>query len=180
MAITKIQSESMNLADTYAFTGTVTGAGGVNTPAFNVTMTGVSSAITEGALVTLTVFNSEILDTDNAFDTSTGKFTPQTAGKYYVEVQTHVDRGGSTMSDLYMAYLQLFKNNSSTQRCIMQHDMRNNGGRGFGLYTSGIFDMNGSTDFIYSAVSSNTASNNDLVVTGESNYTWMRGYKLIT
>ena len=34
MAITKIQSESMNLADTYAFTGTVTGAGGVNTPAF--------------------------------------------------------------------------------------------------------------------------------------------------
>ena len=27
MAITKIQSESMNLADTYAFTGTVTGAG---------------------------------------------------------------------------------------------------------------------------------------------------------
>ena len=34
MAITKIQSESLNLADTYAFTGTVTGAGGVNTPAF--------------------------------------------------------------------------------------------------------------------------------------------------
>ncbi len=28
MAITKIQSESLNLADTYAFTGTVTGAGG--------------------------------------------------------------------------------------------------------------------------------------------------------
>ena len=34
MAINKIQSESINLADTFAFTGTVTGAGGVNTPAF--------------------------------------------------------------------------------------------------------------------------------------------------
>ena len=34
MAITKIQSESLNLADTYDFTGTVTGAGGVNTPSF--------------------------------------------------------------------------------------------------------------------------------------------------
>ena len=34
MAITKIQSESMNLADTYAFTGTVTGAGESNTPSF--------------------------------------------------------------------------------------------------------------------------------------------------
>jgi len=30
MAITKIQSESLNLADTYAFTGTVTGAGDTN------------------------------------------------------------------------------------------------------------------------------------------------------
>ena len=28
MALSKIQSESINLADTYAFTGTVTGAGG--------------------------------------------------------------------------------------------------------------------------------------------------------
>ena len=28
MAITKLQAEALNLADTYAFTGTVTGAGG--------------------------------------------------------------------------------------------------------------------------------------------------------
>jgi hypothetical protein len=35
VAIDKIQSESINLADTFAFTGTVTGAGGVNTPAFS-------------------------------------------------------------------------------------------------------------------------------------------------
>ena len=34
MALSKIQSESINLADNFAFTGTVTGAGGVNTPAF--------------------------------------------------------------------------------------------------------------------------------------------------
>ena len=34
MAITKIQSESLNLSDNYDFTGTVTGAGGTNTPYF--------------------------------------------------------------------------------------------------------------------------------------------------
>ena len=34
MAIDKIQSESINLADTFAFTGTVTGAGENNTPYF--------------------------------------------------------------------------------------------------------------------------------------------------
>ena len=39
MAIDKIQSESINLADNFAFTGTVTGAGGDNKPAFSVTRT---------------------------------------------------------------------------------------------------------------------------------------------
>ena len=34
MAISKIQSESLNLADTFAFTGTVTGAGESNAPYF--------------------------------------------------------------------------------------------------------------------------------------------------
>jgi hypothetical protein len=34
MAITKIQSESLNLSDTYDFTGTVTGAGESNAPYF--------------------------------------------------------------------------------------------------------------------------------------------------
>ena len=43
MAITKIQSESLNLADTYDFTGTVTGAGGVMTPAFSVYLSGYVS-----------------------------------------------------------------------------------------------------------------------------------------
>ena len=36
MAITKIQSESLNLSDNYDFTGTVTGAGESNVPYFNV------------------------------------------------------------------------------------------------------------------------------------------------
>ena len=43
MAITKIQSESLNLADTYDFTGTVTGAGGTNTPAFHAFLSSTQS-----------------------------------------------------------------------------------------------------------------------------------------
>ncbi len=34
MALTKIESEGLLLSDNFAFTGTVTGAGGANTPAF--------------------------------------------------------------------------------------------------------------------------------------------------
>jgi len=43
MAITKIQSESLNLSDNYDFTGTVTGAGGVNTPAFRGYLSSINS-----------------------------------------------------------------------------------------------------------------------------------------
>ena len=47
MAIDKIQSESINLADTFAFTGTVTGAGGVNTPMFSARLGSNSSSISQ-------------------------------------------------------------------------------------------------------------------------------------
>ncbi len=63
MAITKIQSESMNLADTYAFTGTVTGAGGVNTPVF-----AVSKSATQGLnndAYTKVTWDVENIDSDN-------------------------------------------------------------------------------------------------------------------
>jgi hypothetical protein len=37
MSITKLQAEALNLADTYAFTGTVTGAGDTTKPSFSAT-----------------------------------------------------------------------------------------------------------------------------------------------
>ena len=63
MALSKIQADSMNLADTYAFTGTVTGAGGgilgqvvqattdtaVNVASTSYTNTGLSVNITPTA-----------------------------------------------------------------------------------------------------------------------------------
>ena len=156
--------------------------GGTNTPAFEAKMTGVNSSISHATLTSLTVFNSEDLDTDNAFDPSTGKFTPQTAGKYYVECQVHLNASDS--SQMNFAYLQIFKNgsggSSSDKRTIQQEDNRNNPGRGMGLVTSGIFDMNGSSDFVYAGVYINTNNTSAGTISGESNYSWFRGYKLIT
>ena len=79
MAITKIQSESMNLADTYAFTGTVTGAGESNTPSFFVT-NGSAQAIADATLTKIE-YPTEVFDTDNAF--ASNKFTVPKAGKYF-------------------------------------------------------------------------------------------------
>ena len=154
-------------------------SGGVNTPAFQAKLTTVTTTFSEGSLTTL-VMNSEDFDTANAYSTSTGYFTPQTAGKYFCEVFVHADRGGSTMSDLKMAYVQLFKNSGgSGGRVIQQHDQRNNYGRGFGVNVSGIFDLNGSSDYVYPALSIQTNSGSDPVFAGESNYTYFRAFKLI-
>jgi hypothetical protein len=81
MAITKIQSESLNLADTYDFTGTVTGAGGVNTPAFHSFST---SGITPNANAGTKVTNlSEAFDTNSAFASNRFTVPSGEGGKYF-------------------------------------------------------------------------------------------------
>lgn len=57
MALSKIQSESMNLADTYAFTGTVSGAG-----AMAVVSTGTSATGLSDLQVTLPTSGYSVLD----------------------------------------------------------------------------------------------------------------------
>ena len=53
----------MNLADTYAFTGTVTGAGEINTPSFSAN--NECRQIFTIMLLTKIDFDTELFDTDN-------------------------------------------------------------------------------------------------------------------
>ena len=86
MAITKIQSESLNLSDNYDFTGTVTGAGESNVPAFYAYLS--SSQDINDSTNTKIQFDTELFDTDNTYDNSTNyRFTPGVAGKYVITVQ---------------------------------------------------------------------------------------------
>jgi len=116
MAIDKIQSESINLADTFAFTGTVSGAGGVNTPAFSVYQSSQQS-IANNTATKLTSL-SENYDTASAF--ASDKFTVPSgqAGKY-VLAATATYR---TDVDIQYAGIQFYKNGSS----IRQYHMVNN------------------------------------------------------
>ena len=75
MAITKIQSESLNLSDTYAFTVTVTGAGGVNTPAFSAKMSSGQDIGYSGVWTKLN-FTSEQFDIGSYYNAGNAKFTP--------------------------------------------------------------------------------------------------------
>jgi len=62
--------------------GTQTGFGGTMTPAFEAKLS-ANQTVTDGTQ-TKVACNTEVYDTDNAYDNSTNyRFTPQTAGKYY-------------------------------------------------------------------------------------------------
>jgi hypothetical protein len=109
MAITKIQSESLNLADTYDFTGTVTGAGESNVPAFHAKVN--TSQSTSDLTFAKVNYASEVFDTNNAYDTSTSTFTVPSGegGKYFIYANTRID--SATDSEIYD--LEIRVNNSA-------------------------------------------------------------------
>jgi hypothetical protein len=74
MAIDKIQSESINLADTFAFTGTVTGAGGVNTPSFEARLASNMTGLFAGTN-TLVTLDTEKFDIGSCFNNTTSSTT---------------------------------------------------------------------------------------------------------
>jgi len=87
MAITKIQSESLNLADDFAFTGTITGAGGTNTPNFLVYQNANLSI--DSNVETKVNFNSVLYDTASGFNTSTYIYTIPSGqgGKWFLNLK---------------------------------------------------------------------------------------------
>src|SRR6056300_809477 len=141
MAITKIQSESLNLADTYDFTGTVTGAGGVNTPAFEAYLS-ANQTVSDG-VETKAQVNTEVFDTDNCYDNSTNyRFTPTVAGKYFVYGKVAIDEAaGNTRNAVSMIY----KNGSEVGRAFVNfHSGDTTDGEGACVTTTAVVDMNGS------------------------------------
>ena len=156
MAITKIQSESLNLADTYAFTGTVTGAGESNAPYFLATRDSTAQDIGYTGVFTKLQFNGEIHDSNSAYDHTTNyRFTPQTAGKYAIFLNARFD---ATVSQNTQPHLRsaIYKNGSTT---IAQQVFRSSSSqRSWVCSLYGLVDLNGSTDYIEAFGYSNAVS----------------------
>jgi len=114
VAIDKIQSESINLADTFAFTGTVTGAGETNTPVFLASKSDSNQSISHNTTTKIT-FNNEIVDSDSAFASSTFTVPSGKGGTYLLSACVYV--GNSQDYN----YLSIRKNGSSTNVINMTH-----------------------------------------------------------
>ena len=176
MALTKIESEGLLLSDDFAFTGTVTGAGGANTPAFEAYLSGNQTGISDNTN-TKVQFDTELFDTANAYDNSSNyRFTPQTAGKYFV--YSSVRGQAANNNQLRTAALMIRKNNSEVGEAFTL--FWDNGIRSHTLTKATVVDMNGSSDYleVYAYVD---ASDNQIdgFIGGSGQVTNFGAYKII-
>ena len=121
----------------------VSGIGGANTPAFEATKNALQYGVTLNSDVKIT-YETEIFDTAGNFASS--RFTPTTAGKYFVYCnQRIITQNNST---LVRTILKLYKNGSQYQNVRSDFNLSTNYLRATGNHISATVDMNGSSDYL--------------------------------
>ena len=190
MALSKIGSDGLvndavgptQLDETanYAFTGTVTGAGGVNTPAFFARNT--ANQTVNDNVDTKVTLGTEVFDTDNCFDNTTNyRFTPNVAGKYCIYSKVTCDEAAGNVRN---AQNKIYKNGSNISTSFVNfhsNDPDNKDGEGASPTQSLVLEMNGTTDYVelYSAI--DTHNGGTAYVQGNATVfvTFFGAYKII-
>ena len=153
--------------------------GETNTPAFEAYLGGSGGQSVSDNTITLVQANTEVYDTDSAYDTSTYRFTPQVAGKYLVYGSIQNESGSG--SNLNGTYLYFRLNGSNILE--VSNDYYNSQTRSDIIQGSMIVDMNGSSDYValYGRIDSISGSGQLF----ESDTQWKRAthfgaYRIIT
>jgi len=174
----KLDADGLDLTDTFAFSGTVTGAGGDNTPAFEAYLGTSGGQSPSDNTVTKVQINTEVFDTDSCYDHITNyRFTPTTAGKYFVYGRV---QGDASATDFNGHYIYLRKNGSNVLE--LTRDFYNNQVRADNIQFSIVVDMNGTTDYLELFGRIDTIGGTSQVFEGDPQ--WKRGtsfgaYKII-
>ena len=138
----------------------VSGVGQTNTPYFTARLGSDQDIGYTGAYTKIQI-DTEYFDSASAFDTSNYRFTPQTAGKYFVFGQCAFETTSSAnnTNNLVATLVAIYKNGSNV--AFQQIDR---GGQLYSAYkrtmgVSTIVDMNGSSDYLelYGRGNSNNA-----------------------
>ena len=130
--------ETVNIPSGVTITnnGTQTGFGGTNTPAFLANLSGDQS-ISDG-VVTLLQFNTEVFDTDSMYDTSTYRFTPTVAGKYWVYTKGRID----SSANFEVNAISIRKNGTKYSEFRSSNDYFET------VFSGVIITFNGSSDYV--------------------------------
>ena len=118
---------------------TQTGVGGANTPSFFATKGG-NQNMSQSTMTKIQI-GSEVYDTANCYDTSSYRFTPNVAGKYFVFLQCRLSWNSGNG---HTGQVHIYKNGSDRFACRI--DVTSNW---YGcLVSCGVVDMNGSSDYV--------------------------------
>ena len=126
MALSKIQSESINLADDFAFTGTHTHSSGH--PAFFGTLNSeISNVIGNASTVDISngYAHTEHYDTANGFNASTGLWTAPVTGKYLLWMKIRFNEATGITANSGVLYITT--SNRDYQRLFNPVNMSNVG-----------------------------------------------------
>jgi len=145
-----------------------------NTPSFHAYLS--SNQSVSSTTFTKCQFNTEVWDTDGCYDNSTNyRFTPTTAGKYFVYSMIFSD-GSSSGGSHVQLITDIRKNGSgASYATIFIKDYTGGGDGAWNSFTT--VDMNGSSDYLeVFGYIRNTGTNNFLA---NPQYTFFGAYKLI-
>ena len=136
------------------------------TPAFEAYLGGSGGQAVSDNTVTLVQANTEVYDTDSNYDTSTYRFTPQTAGKYMVYGSVLAEVGSS--SNMNENYIYIKKNGSNVTE--YENNFESNPVRLNVINVSAIVDMNGSSDYLELYGRINSVSGSGQLFESDSQY----------
>ena len=143
--VNTIQDAGGNALLTSNGSGTLTSnnIGGQNTPAFKAYISsGQSIPNTTWTKVT---FQTEMYDTDNAYDNSTNyRFNPQTAGKYFFAVKIRFESSSTSNAQYLIA-----KNGDTSVNTLPTVIYGNDFDMAYHVeFLSGVLELNGSSDYV--------------------------------
>jgi hypothetical protein len=167
-----ISSAGVMTATSFAGSGAnLTGMAG-NTPYFYAKRSG-NQALTD-AVTTKITFGDEVYDSDGCYDPTTNhRFTPTTAGKYFISSSATFDAGGT---DRFHAIYYYIKKNGSTLASVGADDYDNFLGYAKPVTLTAIVDMNGTSDYIEMYANFNvTTGSGSLIGNAYSNFS---GFKI--
>ncbi len=148
--------------------------GGTNTPYFRAALSG--SQATTDATTTKVTFDSEIYDSDGAYDPSTNyRFTPQTAGYYMISASLSIYKPATILNagDVYIYF-----NGAAVAGGYM-----GNHGSQYSNSTPGasiLIYFNGSTDYVEAYTYIDTSTGVTGNVSGPSAGSWFQGFRILT
>ncbi|MDP6587361.1 MAG: hypothetical protein QF535_22125, partial [Anaerolineales bacterium] len=148
-----------------------------NTPAFEAYLPSTQN-IGDGVTTKITA-STERFDTDGEYDHTTNyRFTPQTAGKYfvYVRVEAYSTGGGDTT---VLSVQPIIQKNGSTY--LFAYDYQPSYGcRMFSSSIFGIIDMNGSSDYVEPFCNVNVSTGDGTLRGSSTRNTLFGAFKVIT